>query len=220
MITTTALTLAIISALGFNYVEPTLENGETKVDDAIVSVLSPTGRGTGFFIESNGNKFLVTAAHVCGTTPLLLSARGIHRVLLSRADKDICIATTYQGVQTLKIGEEVKNGDPVEMTGFPGKLIYDYQKGVARDVGVSNFELPHNFYNNDELCPPLSQTFAEGCMVFITTIRLNILARPGNSGGPVQNAAGEVVGILIGTDGKDGYMAPISELKGLLEGRP
>ena len=220
MITVSSLTLAIIGAFGFSYIEPTLENGETKVDTAIVSVLSMTGRGTGFFIEKEGTKYLVTAAHVCTSSPILLSARGIHRVLLSRPDKDICISTTFQGVETLTLGADVKPGDNIYMTGFPGNLTYDYQKGTARDVGVSDFLLPHHFYSAEAACPPLSLSLEKEWRGYITTIELAILARPGNSGGPVQNDAGEVVGILIGTNFKYGYMTPVSELTGLLNGKP
>lgn len=197
---------------------PILDSGQTKVDPAIVSVSTGEGRGTGFFIEFNSHRFLVTAAHVCGTSPILVSAKGLHRVLVSRPDKDICIATTYQNVKTLATGEEAAIGDAVEMTGFPGNLIYDYQKGTAGDVGISSFNLPKEFYNG---CPALSAELLDGsCAVMVTTIQLKILARPGNSGGPVQNSKGEVVGILIGTDGKFGYMVPVRELLGLLRGEP
>jgi V8-like Glu-specific endopeptidase len=223
MILTNAAILTFITAFNWAFDTTTLKNGTTKTDPAIVKVMTPTGHGTGFFIEVAGQNYVVTAAHVCGDNPLLISAKGIHKVLAVRYEKDLCIATTFQTVSTLKLGEDVKSGDFVDMTGFPGNLIYDYQSGTAEDVGPSMFMFPLGYYPSEGPCPPLAflNSAQDGCGVFVTTISIKILARPGNSGGPVQNAAGEVVGILIGTDNNGrGAMTPVSELKGMLEGRP
>jgi len=219
MILTKLLALTLVGVTSWVYSTPTLTPGETKIDPAIVPVMTAGGRGTGFFIDVNGAKFLVTAAHVCGDSKILLSPKGLHRVLVSRPDKDICVATTYQNVAALPIGNEVASGDYVEMTGFPGDLSYDYQKGTAAEVGFSMFKGPDAIAG---VCPDLTALSTDGtsCAIFVTTIRLELKARPGNSGGPVQNAAGQVVGIIIATDGQSGYMAPASELVGIINGAP
>lgn len=209
----------IIGAYGIFNV-PVLENGEVSVNPAVVPVATVDGRGTGFFIQVDKTKYLVTAAHVCGTSDILISPNGLHKVIVKQSHRDICIASSYQNVNTLPLGNDPKNGDYVDMTGFPGNLTYDYQKGVARVVGVSIFSMPYGFYEGEPVCPKFSVDKLDGtCAIPVTTIQLNILARPGNSGGPVLNAAGEVVGIIIGTDGESGYMTPVSELLNILGGR-
>lgn len=219
MLSTLTLSL-IVGAYGIFSV-PLLENGETNVNPAIVSVATPEGRGTGFFVSLNGVKYLVTAAHVCGTSSILVSAKGLHKILVSQSSRDICVATAYQNVTTLDLGTDPKIGDEVEMTGFPGNLIYDYQKGTAGDVSLAMFSLPYGFYVGEPNCPQYSVDTNDGnCTIAVTTIELNILARPGNSGGPVQSTDGKVIGIIIGTNGEKGYMTPVSELLELINGRP
>ncbi len=197
----------------------------TKVDTSIVPVYSGNSRGTAFFIELNGTKLLITAAHVCGQSEVMVSPRGIHRVLVSRPDKDICVASAYQGVTTLTVGSDAIPGEDVMMNGFPGNLEYDVQYGTAKEAGLSMFNMPTGYYASPDGSGCAKYTILNGdgksCTVPITTTALNILARGGNSGGPVVRMSdGAVVGILIGTDGQSGYAAPISELIGIFEGRP
>ncbi len=216
----------IMQDAGLNNTQPTMGHFlNSKEDTSIVPVYSGTARGTAFFIEYKGNKYLITAAHVCGTSEVMVSPRGVHRVLASRPDKDLCIASTYQGVTTLPIGSDALPGEAVVMNGFPGQLEYDIQKGVAKEVSLSMFQIPAGYYNAYEgsICAQYTVPSPDGtsCSVAVTTTTLDILARGGNSGGPVvRESDGAVVAIIIGTDGKQGYAAPISELIGLFEGRP
>ncbi len=105
------------------------------------------------------------------------------------------------------------------MTGFPLDFIYNYQEGITDDVGYGMYKLPKDYYGPG--CPAGSLEDSTDCGIFVTNVRLKILARGGNSGGPVVNTTGDVVGILIGSDSAgNGYMVPVSELVKVLTGTP
>lgn len=197
-----------------------------RYNPAIQMVVNPDGAsGTGFFVKSAGRVFLVTAAHVCGSSKVLFSEKGLHEVLAIAPERDTCILSTYQNVQTLSLASKDSSlGDWISTIGFPMRLEWDYSKGHSLDVGLSRFALPYGYYGGETGCPKSTQTLITPtglpfCGVSVTTIAVKMLVRPGNSGGPAINFFGNVVGIVIGTDLSTGtgYIVPLSEFTQILE---
>lgn len=134
--------------------------------------------GTGFLIDPKG--YLVTNAHVVkdGKT-IIVQAKGQEfRASVARIDAERDLAI-------LKIDDE-------EFKPYPG-LPYGFKKSGA-DLGEQIFTLG---FPRDEI------VYGEGYMSANTgfngdtmTCQIAVAANPGNSGGPVFNKNGEVVGIL------------------------
>lgn len=145
----------------------------------------PTNGGTSFLVDGKG--YLVTNAHVVAgsSTILVQNNKGQEfkaTIVLLDNDKDLAI---------LKIKDE----DYKPITALP----YSIRKGSV-DLGEQVFTLG---YPRDEI------VYNEGYMSAKTgfhgdtiSYQIAVSANPGNSGGPVFNKNGEVIGILSTTQAK------------------
>ena len=149
------------------------------IEDAVkgvVSIKTNVGQGSGFFITSEG--YIVTNAHELEQTRLAnavdydgetysLSLIGYD------AEKDIAVLKAKGNFDYLRFGDsnDVKTGDKVIAIGNPLGLSFSVSEGIisGKDRRGDN-DMPYYFQ---------------------TDVSLN----PGNSGGPLINKNGEVIGI-------------------------
>ncbi|ULQ57302.1 serine protease [Flavihumibacter rivuli] len=137
--------------------------------------------GTGFLIDGKG--YLVTSAHVVAKADsvYIVNSKGDYfkaKILIANDNTDIAV---------LKIDDE--RFQPL------GKLPYGIRKGKS-DLGEPIFTLgfPRTeiVYNEGYLS---AKTGYKGDTV---AYQIAISANPGNSGGPIFNKSGEVIGVLSG----------------------
>lgn len=178
---------------------------------------------------------------------LLLVVRGDHamkrRVLEISEKADLCIIEGLPGVDGLKPGSEMGVGDAVWMVGHPllhpttmvngevtsysdvsvvGHLMGDNKLGKALGGTAESCDLPKNWVASVEY--KLFGIFPLGdihlCMVKETNAMFTTLpAWPGNSGSPVVNRWGNVVGVVFATDGDThwGAVVNLENLKAFLK---
>lgn len=139
----------------------------------------PTGGGTSFLIDAKG--YLVTNAHVVrgSSTIVITNIKGQEfkaRIVMQDDDKDIAILKIddedYKPMSALPYSIRKSNtnlGAPIFTLGFPKDDIV-YNEGYLSSP---------NGYNGDTV-----------------SIQIAVSANPGNSGGPVLNKHGEIIGIL------------------------
>lgn len=136
------------------------------------------GQGSGFIVAADG--LILTNAHVVkdaqSVTVLLADRREYTaQVLGSDAATDIAVLRIpVQGLQPVRLGDpaQLQVGDPVLAIGAPYGLAQTATAGIVSATGRS---LP-----------------GDGAVPFIQT---DAAVNPGNSGGPLFDAAGSVVGI-------------------------
>lgn len=152
--------------------------------DGIVQIFNEQGTGTGFFIDNN---LVVTNAHVVGDSDTIKirgwkSDKLYDAIVLERDEiADVALVELVEwpiyaneiGYEILTFEEYSKTGDTVYSYGHPGGFhSWTLSKGV-----ITN----NNRFNLDVSPMTYIQTDAE--------------IHPGNSGGPLFNTHGEVIGI-------------------------
>jgi S1-C subfamily serine protease len=155
-----------------------ISNVKNKIDIAPVSSSYVTG-GTSFLIDAKG--YLVTNAHI---------VEGARSILVQNS-KGQDLAATVIFTDKLKDLAILK----IEDTAFkaPATLGYSIKRGsadIAEQVYTLGFPRNEIVYGEGYLA---AKTGFKGDTL---TLQIAIAANPGNSGGPILNANGEVIGIL------------------------
>lgn len=190
---------------------PVREN-VVRTEGAVVMVTTPGGLGSGFLISPDG--YVVTNDHVVqGETKIavVLFERGGDGALEKRKIEKVKIVATdpHEDLALLKM-EEVKDL-PIVYLGDSDEL----------KVGQTVFAIgnPHG----------LERSVSEGIVSTLNRImdgrphiQTTTAVNPGNSGGPLLNLAGEVVGVvdlkLIFSEGLN-FAIPVNRLKRFLRDR-
>ncbi len=147
------------------------------IDDVIpgvVSVQTNVGSGSGFFVRSDG--YIVTNYHVVdgATAGAILTSDGKShsvRVVGFDEDADIAVLKIEGSFARLRFGDsdDVRVGEKVIAVGSPSGLDFTVTQGI---VSAVNRQAGGNTY-----------------------IQIDVALNPGNSGGPLVSAAGEVIGV-------------------------
>ena len=114
----------------------------------------------------------------------------------------------------------------LKITPLTGRALSSILLGDSSEIEIQDkviiigYPWTSNIGQDNTLNPTVTQGTMSGKIILSGTEVLQVQgdARPGNSGGPVLGADGNVIGILtMGTDSTNNYLRPSNDIKGMLE---
>ncbi len=157
---------------------PKVQQSAIEPQEIALDLYNISGSGTGFFVSQDGA--LLTAAHVvstCDATAALTTA-GIYeaKVLDANARFDLAVLRLPFSVDTFSSFASAmpEQGDDVYVIGYP--LLVDLRAIKITDGIVSGLS---------------------GLDRDSSRIQMTAAVQPGNSGGPLVNGSGQVVGVVV-----------------------
>ena len=199
---------------------------------SVVKLVSPYGgSGTGFVIERNDTKFILTNRHVClmnkGNALSALDQKGgdtIVRVLVWSRNYDLCLMTSRQDLPALKLAKSYNLFEKAYPIGHPlglpltlanGRLISKEKIELMIDC-----KLPHD--REIEITNPFARIIYgidKICTKMFNSVRTDAPIYPGNSGSPVLNFFGNVNGVVFAGSTRAehaSYLVPLEDVKKFL----
>lgn len=190
--------------------------------------------GTGFQVLSDsGNKYILSNRHVC----LLAEANEMHaitedgrativRVLEISTITDLCLLTPIPNKPGVKLAKSLELRSEVAVIGHPFLMEITFTKGLL--LNYENVEIPM-FGLDEKKCKEFNGQIKEipvfftitmpACVLSINSVRTTAQTYGGNSGSPVVNFYGNLVGVLFAgyTGTIFGYIVPLVDVKEFLK---
>lgn len=198
----------------------------SKVGPEVLMLVGTQGGGTGFSIKTpKGKTYTLTNRHICEIAdngvlyadPDLLPIPV--RVLKISKKADLCLVENVPNKKGLSLSDDsLQPGDEFAIVGHPMLLPLTLSRGEL--IGYQQIEMPTKI--NEECGADEKEVFTLFFSVCLKSYRAgmtNAVALGGNSGSPVVNFWGEVVGVLFAgfNDSNWGIIVPLEEIKEFLK---
>lgn len=228
-------TLALLCAI-LVWSTPHLKDAHYRyvIGNQVVKIIGDTGTGSGFHIKApSGKTYILTNQHVCAVADknqqlLVENSKKMvpRRVIAVYQKHDLCLIEALPGEDNgLRMASSVTIGEDIVLIGHPSGRPLTLSKGEfvhKKFIPMVNLEI-----KSQEECELIDGKWLEGgffmpsvCIEKISAFGISSPSYPGNSGSPVVNKWGNVVGVLFAgnrTQLNDSYMVPFHELKNFLK---
>lgn len=217
-------TVALFILVASAYIATT----RTPMESSIVKILNPegTGGGTGWSVRYKGHSALMTNDHVCTvaqggyvTVEQDSGRLSIKKIIKRNFMRDLCLVDGVPA-PTLSLA---KNGpsrfDQVRVMGHP--LLKPTAESTGQFTGSGIIELGLS-PSEDGTCPETAEQveslFGNFCVQRMEVGFTTVPIAPGNSGSPVVNMSGEVIGVMNSGDNviHHGNFIPLEYVKEML----
>ena len=180
------------------------------------------GSGTAFEMKTpSGAVVTVTNAHICALANskgeiAVLEKKNSNRLITRKVieiseQNDLCIVEGLPGYDGLTIGSKVEVGEPVFSFGYPLGEALHFSEGRVKDYGdvfiIEEGVTPAQCKGPRRHLERMTFLFFEFevCVKSYEAIQTSMVIYPGNSGSPMVNLFGNVVGVVFASNGRTNW---------------
>lgn len=214
-----------VALIGYELTRPNIDSIYADYKDSVVMLRHPNGSGgTGFAVKApSGDEYILTNRHVCGDQKeLLVTSAALPRPIVKKVievskEHDLCLVEVPKGLKAQNIAPISLIGSKIYVVGYPRLLPITPRDGFIIDR--SSLLLPAEYDENGECLPPFVEMqgwLGKVCLEPYDSIIITAEIHPGNSGSPLINRNGDVVGIVFAGNGVQGAAVPLEYIKRFL----
>lgn len=225
-----ALILASVSALSYMYLQPAdpLMVGEINV--VKLTMLDAIGQsgGTGaHIIHPNGHKYILTNAHVCNNQRALDAEdfEGRHKTVMvieQSKEFDLCLVEPIsEEIPGIPLARKIHRREKVAVAGHP--FLAPLTIRIGEILGDTTIQVLYGHIKQED-CTGfrrqwISNFFGAGCVVAHESMITDVEGFPGNSGSPLIDEDGKLVGVIFAGDNRSNklFAVPLKNVKKFLE---
>lgn len=208
----------------------------STISPNVVRLVRPSNHktgGTGFSVQAaSGLSYTITNRHVCELAENNIMHVNINesgryynlQVIEKSEETDLCLLQNLPGKQGLKLAWEVTDNEDIAVIGHP--LLMPLVLSRGRTGVETTIQLLFRFNVSEDECkgdamhieeaPPLYrlQGIYNACVFTLHAMPTNAIIYPGNSGSPMVNFYGNIVGVIFAADNRTnwGYAVTLDDL--------
>lgn len=223
-----ATTIAL--AIGLVWSMPHLKDHYYRghIGSSVVKVIGVNGMGSGFHVQApSGETYILTNAHVCALadqnrqlTIQHENRKVIRTVIAVYKNHDLCLVEKLPKAKSgIKIASSSDFGEDVYLIGHPSGRPLTLSKGELIFQKRINLMMNKSEKDCRGLYVPDMLFFQGGCVESFQAHGISTIAFPGNSGSPVVNKYGNLIGVLFAGSNQptDSYMVPLRHIQAFLK---